>query len=460
MFNQFTKRIKGFERTSLFFIILGQIEFVKKFLNTISAFQFFQLVRYSTLILIGIVFTKTALTQSAIGEYETFVFLAGAVSFFWLNGLLKALLPLSSQSSGSTKTNIFSAFVVIQLLSILTALFLYLLQPLFSAVLLNNKVIPEIGLLLVFIVFGVPANLVEYYYLIKNRTQSIVLFAIVSFFMQFVFIVLPVVLGYGIQMALKGLVLSFVLRYVWLWVVLISNGEIYFSKTFVREHLKLGGPLVAATFLSGSAQFVDGFIVTSKFNEETFAVFRYGARELPLAMLLANALSNAMLANFAKKENLKENLRKLKASVTKLMHFLFPLTAVLLLISKPVFPVVFNSNFAESATIFNIYLLLVISRMLMPQTILNGLKISKPIMAASFFELIINVSLSLLLVQFLGIAGIAVATFIAYLFEKIYLAVVVQRKLTIHISEYLSVRNYLLYSFGIIVIFIFAELIF
>lgn len=432
---------------------------MKKFLNTISAYQFFQLVRYSTLILVGIVFTKTALTQTAIGEYETFVFVAGAVSFFWLNGLLKALLPLAARDNISERTNVFSAFVLIQLFSVLAALFLYFLQPLFSSVLLNNKAIPEIGLLLIFLVCGVPANLVEYYYLIKEKSQSIIIYALVAFFIQLVLIVVPVSLGYGIQWALKGLVLSSVLRYFWLWIIFISKKEIHFSKSFVREHLKLGGPLVAAAFLSGSAQFVDGFIVSSKFNNETFAVFRYGARELPLAMLLANALSNAMLPNFARKENLDENLLKLKRSVSKLMHFLFPLTAVLLLISKPVFPLVFNPAFADSATIFNIYLLLIISRMLMPQTILNGLKISKPIMAASFFELVINVSLSLLFVGYFGIAGIAFATFIAYLFEKIYLAFIVYKKLHIPISEYISLKKYLFYSFGIFVIFIFTELI-
>jgi hypothetical protein len=69
---------------------------VKKQINSISAFQFYQLVRYTTLILIGVIFTKTAISQSEIGEYETFVFIAGAVSFFWLNGLQKALLPLSA----------------------------------------------------------------------------------------------------------------------------------------------------------------------------------------------------------------------------------------------------------------------------------------------------------------------------------------------------------------------------
>lgn len=430
---------------------------MKRYLNTISAFQFYQLVRYATLILIGVVFTKTALTQNAIGEYETFVFITGAVSFFWLNGLLKALLPLASKDS---KSNIFSAFVVIQLLSIFAALFLFLLQPLLSAYLLNGKEIPETGLLLLFIIFGVPANLVEYFYLIKKRNRAIITYSLVSFSVQFILVILPPVLGYGIAVALTGLVAASLLRYIWLWILLVSNSEINFSKTFVKEHLKLGGPLVAATFLSGSAQFVDGFIVTSKFNDETFAVFRYGARELPLAMLLANALSNAMLSGFAQKENLQQNLEKLKSSVTKLMHFLFPLTAVLLLISHTVFPVIFNAKFEQSATIFNIYLLLVISRLLLPQTILNGLRNTRPIMHAAFFELTINVILSLVFVRFFGIAGIAAATFIAYLFEKIYLAATVKSKLKIALSAYIPINKYAIYSVGIIVIFIFVEIIF
>ena len=429
---------------------------MKRYINTISAFQFYQLVKYATLILIGIVFTKTVLTQSAIGEYETFVFIAGAVSFFWLNGLLKALLPLSSQAEQS---NIFSAFVVIQFFSLFAAFLLFLLQPLFSDFLLNNKDIPEIKFLFLFLIFGVPAYLVEYFYLIKKQNNALIIYALVSFLVQFVLVVLPPLLGYGIKIALIGLVTASVIRYIWLWILLISNSEIHFSFAFVKEHLKLGGPLVAATFLSGSAQFVDGFIVTSKFNDETFAIFRYGARELPLAMLLANALSNAMLSDFAIKENLQQNLAKLKSSVSKLMHFLFPVTAVLLLISHWAFPVVFNSQFAESATIFNIYLLLVISRLLMPQTLLNGLKFTTPIMYAAFFELIINVVLSLFLVQFMGIAGIAIATFVAYLFEKIYLVLFVKAKLNIAISEYIPVNIYTLYSVVIIVLFIFVEII-
>lgn len=96
----------------------------------------------------------------------------------------------------------------------------------------------------------------------------------------------------------------------------------------------------------------------------------------------------------------------------------------------------------------------------MPQTILNGLKLTREIVKASFFELILNVSLSLLFVQYWGIAGIALATFVAYLFEKIYLILMVKRKLNIRLTDYHPVRYFVIYSFVILLIFIFAEVIF
>jgi O-antigen/teichoic acid export membrane protein len=302
--------------------------------------------------------------------------------------------------------------------------------------------------------------LAEHFYLIKKNSRALINYALVSFSLQFILVVTPVISGYPVAWALRGLVLSALLRYCWLWGMFIYYSEISISWSFLKAHIKLGTPLVAATFLSGSAQFVDGFIVTSRFDESTFAVFRYGARELPLAALLANALSSAMLSEFGIREKLNETLERLKKSVTRLIHFLFPLTGLLLLVSYPLFPVLFNPDFQESATIFNVYLLLVISRLLMPQTILNGLQKTNQIMVASLLELVVNVALSLVFVQFWGIAGIAFATFIAYLFEKLYLIAVVKRSLNIRLALYLPVNIYLWYSLGIIAIFIFAEIVY
>ena len=68
----------------------------------------------------------------------------------------------------------------------------------------------------------------------------------------------------------------------------------------MKEHLYLGLPLVITSLISGSAQYIDGIIVSAVYRHpERFARFRYGAKEFPLALMLANGLSSAMLPEFS-----------------------------------------------------------------------------------------------------------------------------------------------------------------
>lgn len=435
---------------------------MKKYLTPVSALQFYQLVRYGALVLTGIIFTKTQLTQAEIGSWETFLFLAGAVSFFWLNGFLRALLPVAGETEQAPEKSpaVFTSFVLISAASLLCALLLYSASPVVSATLLNGKEIPFRSLLIIFLVTGTPSSLIEYLYLLKKKSIQIVRYAIISFSAQLTLVIVPVSLGWGIQAAITGLVVSMLLRYGWLLTVLIRHFPLSFSFGFARQYIRLALPLVGATLLGGSAEYVDGFIVTSRFSNEVFAIFRYGARELPLALLMANALSNSMLPEMANRGALAQNLHRLRENSRRIMHLLFPLSMIFILLAHPVFPLLFNPKFAASATIFNIYLLLVISRLLFPQTILIGLKYTRQILIASAFELALNVSLSLLLVRFFGITGIAAATVIAYLFEKMILIRMVKTQLDIAPSAYIPRKLYLGYSAGLLIVFIFAELIF
>ena len=135
-----------------------------------------------------------------------------------------------------------------------------------------------------------------------------------------------------------GLVFSSVFRFVWLLVLLFQHSSPAFNQVFIRKHLKSAAPLVFSMFLSGSGQYIDGFIISRYFDSATFAVFRFGARELPLVLLLANAFSASMLPGFADQSKLKFNLEVIKQNSQKLGLWLFPLSGVLMLMSHWAFP--------------------------------------------------------------------------------------------------------------------------
>ena len=72
----------------------------------------------------------------------------------------------------------------------------------------------------------------------------------------------------------------------------------------------------------------------------------------------------------------------------------------------------------STPSIFNVFLLVIISRLIFPQTILIAFGKTKMVLLISVLETILNIILSVIFVQYFGLIGIAFGTFLAYLFEK------------------------------------------
>lgn len=431
-------------------------------ISNISSLQVFQLIRFVSLFLISIVFAKSYLSTSEIGNYETLLFISGAVSFFWVSGIIQSFLPIykNNESGISEEKSIFNLFFLIATLSVLTAVLVFILRGSFSSFVSSPEQLNYIEIFVIYILLNNPTFIIEYIYLIKNKPKQIISYGLISYTLQFLFVVLPILLGFGIQEVVYGLILISALRLGLLAILLVKYSEFSLSSKFLKEHLSLASPLMFSMVLSGSAQYIDGIIISNKYDSATFAVFRYGARELPIVVLLANAFSNGMLPMFADKANINTILADIKAKSRKLMNFLFPITFILLISSNFVYPYVFNEDFTESAKVFNVYLLLILARLVFPQTILIGLKRTNLILFTSMAELIINVSLSLLFINYFGIIGVAIATLIAFASEKLILTSLVYFKLKILPKQYISVLPLILYSFITLFLYYVVDYIF
>lgn len=418
--------------------------FIKKYIDNISGLQIFQLMRYCTLLLISIVFTKSGLSTGEIGSYEIFLFITALLCTFWVSGIIQSFLPLYRKNSifkgkKGKSPEIFNAFILISLLSLLAVLTLIGFKGLFEQAFTQSSEIPFFELILVYILFSCPAFLNEYIYLLKNRPGRIMRYGLISFSFQLVIVSGPAILDMGMYYSVLGLAASAVFRYLWLIVLLKKYARIELSLPFIKEHLHYAYPLIFSVLMGASAQYIDGFLVLNTFDPSTFAIFKYGAREFPLVLLMANALSNALIPEFAKETGFNEALVQLKRKSANLMHLLFPVSIVFLLGSEWIYPRIFNENFAESAHIFNIYLLLIISRLVFPHSILIGLKKNKIVMYASLAEFILNVVLSVIFLRFWGIEGVAFATVIAYAFQKIVWIAYNRMSLQIPLKKYVSV---------------------
>lgn len=434
------------------------MKFITNRINNISALQFVQLLRFSVLFLISIVFARYY-SKSQIGEYETLIFVSSAVSFFWLRGVLQTFLSVLDSQKGEKKSNIyFNVFILLLFFSSLTIIFLCVFKGSIETHLIQSHPIPYFKWLVGYIFFSTPSFLIEYLYLSINKPRHILIYGLISYGFQFIALTVPTILGYSIEIALIGLVIASLGRFIFLVSILYKYADFTFSLPFIKKHLKLAYPLIVSSLLSGSGQYIDGFIIAKMFDAADFAVFRYGAREFPLVVIMANALSHAMIPEFTKL-SYTEALEKLKSSSLKLMHLLFPISLVLLVGSNLLYPIVFTQNFSFSAKIFNVYSLLIILRLIFPETILIGRKFTSVFLSVSLMEISANVFLSIVFAHKWGLLGIAYGTVAANLLERIVLLIVVKKKYKTNLKEYIPLNWLVFYSLVFILAFVIVDFI-
>jgi len=417
--------------------------------------------------IISIVLTKSSLSTKDIGQFEMFMFISGLMTFFWVTGIIQSLLPLYHRNKTYRKIGdngidkspeVFNAFLLLCFFSLLFFILGHAFKANFS-VFNNRGNVPFINLLLLYILLNSPVQLIEYIYLLNNRSYRIFQYGLYTFSAQLIFIVTPLLFGKGIIWSIYGLLLITFLRWIWLVFLLRRYTQLKISIDFIREHLYLGIPLIITTLISGSGQYTDGIIISAVYKDPTyFAVFRYGAKEFPLVLMLANGLNAAMLSEFSTRVKMKESVEKIKEKSTKLMHLLFPATMIMMLIARWIYPIMFRQEFDKSASIFLVYALLIIPRLVFPQTIVVGRKKTQITLLAAILEIVVNITLSLLMIKWgYKLVGVAVSTFVAYVVSNLFLVGYVWFKMKIKPAEYIPLKIFALYSALIGILFVLID---
>ena len=80
-------------------------------------------------------------------------------------------------------------------------------------------------------------------------------------------------------------------------------------------------------------------------------------------------------------------------------------------------------------------------------------------MIVALLEMVLNVGLSLMLVQIWGIRGVALATVIAYYFERAALMTYTRVVMGIPANQYMDVRKHFTWSSILLVAYLLAELV-
>lgn len=414
-----------------------------------QAIQIFQIARFSGLLVASILLSKSGMSTFDIGTYESMLLITGTLSFFWINGTTQTFLSRYKKSA-NPENETQALFGSIASLTLIIALGMLVFSSVWTKAYTLDIEFHTICLFIVYFVSNCFSFLADYVLLAQGKGKGLMQLSIFQFTFQIIAIAVPaflyqdlfsVIVGANVFMGIKALVSLYLVS---------GNSGLKFNYKQVHVFLQYASPLIISFLLGGASIYLDGLIINRYFDKSEFAVYQYGAREFPISLLLANAFSAAMVLHIGGHQ---QDYQKVLEGTQKLIKRLFPIVILLMMISYWAYPLVYTDQFKQSFLFFNIYLLLIISRLVFPHSILLGLGHSRLILHAAIAEFIINIAASMYLLQIIGISGVAYGTVIAHISNKVILMVQLHKQ-GVSPRQYIPITLLSLYSILLVAVFI------
>ncbi|TCK67809.1 O-antigen/teichoic acid export membrane protein [Winogradskyella wandonensis] len=190
------------------------------------------------------------------------------------------------------------------------------------------------------------------------------------------------------------------------------------NKKTIASQIRYSTPYALALLVGILSTHLDKIIVLNNFTTEDFANYINGAFEIPVIIIITSTLSGltiGKLNEFCSTKRYQNAINLFKNSMEISACFLFPVFCFSIVFSEQIMIFLFGIQYADAAVIFSIYLLLLPIRIIIFSDILIALGHSKIFLFRSLIELLVNFSLSIILLKFLGVKGVAIATVLSVL---------------------------------------------
>ena len=278
--------------------------------------------------------------------------------------------------------------------------------------------LPYVSVALPVLLFlSLPVDTYDLMYIERKRPHRLVRYTFIVILVQLSGLVSLLVAGCHMGHVLLFFVSVFVLRYIHLlWSI---RGRIKIQGHLTWSFFVFAIPLVLHSLLAGLTDYVDGWLIKNYFDDAAFAIYRYGAREIPLNAILIGAVISGLIMQKS------DTAESIKLEMKKVLKTLVPILAVLMLLSPLLFQWIYSEDYLRSALYFNIYAFLILSHAIFVQVYFYKNEDRWLLTWISLAEVVANVLLSLFLLHRIGILGIPIATVVVdVIFRLIMMALV------------------------------------
>lgn len=301
------------------------------------------------------------------------------------------------------------------------------------AYLLNNEALAD--LLLLYspcILFTVAATVYTTSIVYFGRVKELAVVTVATNILRIALLVIAITYYRSLSLAIIALGVGALVQAVWYLLTIPAEHRNFsvFDARLLRQQLYISFPMLLVALFGAGVLNIDGIIVSSILGVKEFAIYRAGAIELPFIGTICSTVATVIMPDLAKLAfaGKGEDIFALNRKASSITAFIvMPIAMFLIFFGEEFITLYLSERYAESGFIFSIYTTIVLTRIIIYQSIPLAYKKTKAILLGFLLGLILSTAANLLLVGRFGAAAAAVVYVLTQLFLIAYLILLSSR---------------------------------
>ncbi|MBE6413517.1 MAG: hypothetical protein E7035_03055 [Verrucomicrobiaceae bacterium] len=367
-----------------------------------------------------------SMTLSDYGTYSELLVVSSLIVSFMVIGLPSSLsyfIPSMNPDDRAKFINFY--FIAITVIGILCAIVLYAFRTQISSFYGNEDIQLYLFFLIVIPWASICITSRSNMLIAFSKTQKEILYSILNS----VLLLLVAFFTYWYDLSLKQylyyyVIVEIIFAILVYWEALTCiKGKIqfYIDLGLIKNVLNFSIPMGISVMISTISIDLDKLIIGYSMGEQSVAIYANAGKELPF-VYVTSSFSAVILPLIVKYINIGNKdcaIRLWRESAYICSAIIFFCASISIVFAPQIITILYSEKYLSGVGIFRIYSLTLLLRITYWGSILNAYGKSRQILYNSIYCLLLNIVLSIVLLNVIGFIGPAVATFISILFMAI-----------------------------------------
>jgi len=384
------------------------------------------------LFLINIIFAR-ALTKEMNGSYQQTMLVINLFSMLFLFGVPTSIYYFLPNLGGGRKKGFFyQSVLILSYLGVVTTIAAFFLSDWLAVKFTNPPLASLIRASCLYLLFVLAASFGDAILIAINRHTLMAGLSILFAVLHFTAVVMPVLFHMPIQSVFYLLGVVNLARFIVSFAVcrrLVSVEPPAFSSSLLREQIIYILPLGLNSMIDVLSRGLDRILVSFLFTVKDLAVYQYGAQEIPFIGILIGSISAVVIPEISRirhEGRWEEFATLFRNASVKTALILFPLFGFLMIFAPKIYLILYTESYLAAVPVFRIYLLMLPLRIISFQSILFALGKTRSVIVGAVFDLVANLTLSLILAARMGPVGVALGLVIATMGQVVFYVFIIK----------------------------------